>query len=116
MNMGNSMPAQLLRLNNEIASLAERHEQLRRTSQAMWHLLKSRLDVTDHDLRLAITQTEQGVLINGSDAQQSRPQLLDCLICRHPVQSTAKCCLYCGTSPQTNLQRAGLLHARHIQQ
>jgi hypothetical protein len=102
------MQEQSLWRDSERASLAERHEQLRRTSQAMWLLLKSRLDLSDEELRRALSAVTQETI--GS------AQLLECSVCRHPVKCTAKCCLYCGTSPQQHLHSSALPRARHIQQ
>jgi hypothetical protein len=102
------MQDQSLWRDSERASLAERHEQLRRTSQAMWLLLKSRLDISDNELRRALTAVTHDTIASS--------QLLDCSVCRHPVQSNAKCCLYCGTAPLQRLHTSALLRVRHIQQ
>jgi hypothetical protein len=114
--LGDSMSMQFPWHDNDLASLAERHEQLLRTSQAMWHLLKSRLDLTDQDLHATLVQAEQESPVRLSNSPQILPSLLDCRVCRHPVKSTAKCCLYCGTAPQSIGDSATILRARHIQQ
>jgi hypothetical protein len=102
------MEEQSLWRDSERASLAERHEQLRRTSQAMWLLLKSRLDLSDDELRRALTAVTRDTIASA--------QLIDCSVCGHPVQSTAKCCLYCGTSPQQLARTSAGLRTLHIQQ
>jgi hypothetical protein len=84
------MPMQALRYDKQYASLAERHEKLRRSSQAMWQLLKSKLNLSDQELRYALARIEQ--------TARHEPRLLDCSVCRHPIQSSAKCCLFCGTT------------------
>jgi hypothetical protein len=71
-------------------SLAERHEQLSRTSQAMWQLLKSKLNLGDDDLLHALRQIERS-------ASESPAQLIECHVCRHPLRSAARNCLYCGS-------------------
>jgi hypothetical protein len=89
------------------ASLEQRYQQLHRNAQAMWSLLKSRLDLSDDDLR--------GLL--ASDSVAIKPQLIDCGVCYRPMQSTARCCLYCGTAPtksvNTSELRATLSAVRH---
>jgi hypothetical protein len=109
------MPMQSLWHDSEHTPLAERHEQLRRTSQAMWRLLKSRLDLSDDDLHSALSRIE---LEENKQHIQVLPQsqLLECKLCRHPVRSTARCCLYCGTPPQHPLATGSVLRARHTQQ
>jgi hypothetical protein len=72
-------------------SLAERHEQLSRTSQAMWQLLKSKLNLGDDDLLHALRQIERS-------ASESPAQLIECHACRHPLRSAARNCLYCGST------------------
>jgi hypothetical protein len=86
------MPTPALWNRNNDVSLAERHEQLRRTSQAMWQLIKNKFDLRDDELHYALARVEQTKL---------RPEqgLLDCSLCRRPVHTAAKCCLYCGTAP-----------------
>jgi hypothetical protein len=87
------MPTPALWSHTNGVSLAERHERLHRISQAMWQLLKNKLDLGDDELHNALAQVEQTTL-------QPAQRLLDCSLCRHPVPTTAKCCLYCGTAPQ----------------
>jgi hypothetical protein len=89
------------------ASLEQRYEQLHRNAQAMWSLLKSRLDLSDDDLRALVA----------SHPVTTKPQLIDCGVCYRPMQSTARCCLYCGTAPtksvNTSELRATLSAVRH---
>jgi hypothetical protein len=89
------------------ASLEQRYEQLHRNAQAMWSLLKSRLELSDDDLR--------GLL--ASDPVTTTRQLIECGVCHRPMQSTARCCLYCGTAPtksvNTSELRATLTAVRH---
>jgi hypothetical protein len=89
------------------ASLEQRYEQLHRTTQAMWTLLKSRLELSDDNLR-ALVATEPAA---------TKPQLIECSVCRNPLQSTARCCLYCGTAPTKKVNtpelRATLSAVRH---
>ena len=75
--------------------LAERHEQLSRTTQALWQLLKTKLDLRDDELQQALSQLEPS-------PPESAQRLLNCHICRNPVRSTARSCLYCGTAPDAN--------------
>jgi rubrerythrin len=72
--------------------LAERHEQLSRTTQAMWQLLKSKLDTGDDELQQALRLIELS-------SPAVAPRLYDCSVCGHPMRSTARNCLYCGTVP-----------------
>jgi len=78
----------------ETGSLEERHQHLLHASKAMWTLLKSRLNLTDADL--------QSLLV--AEAVSVQPQLTNCAVCRNPLQSTARRCLYCGTVPQIDVK------------
>jgi hypothetical protein len=109
------MPTSFLLHANANISLAERHAQLQRTAQTMWHLLKSRLDLNDAELQLALTTGAHNA-VRRSSAQPAQSQLLDCNVCRHPIQSTAKCCLYCGTAPEKHFPSVSPPAARRIQQ
>jgi len=102
---GNSMSTYVPWSENRFAPLAERHEQLLRTSQAMWQLLKARLDFSDDELRHSLSRIERSAgLTMAREGVES--QLLDCRVCRYPVQRVAKCCLYCGTAPQAKTSAA----------
>jgi hypothetical protein len=80
------------------ASLEQRYEQLHRNAQAMWSLLKSRLELSDDDLRALLA----------SDATTTKSQLIECGVCYRPMQSTARCCLYCGTAPTKSIHTTEL--------
>jgi hypothetical protein len=88
------------------ASLEQRYEHLHRNAQAMWTLLKSRLDLSDDDLRVLLV----------SDAATTKRQLIECGVCSRPMQSTARCCLYCGTVPRVeavHVQSVNLSRTHH---
>jgi hypothetical protein len=89
-----AMPTQLP-WQDRTLSLAERHEQLSRTSRAMWLLLKSKLNLDDVELLEALRQIEHAALESN--------RLIDCHICRHPLRSAATSCLYCGSTTLVNL-------------
>jgi hypothetical protein len=80
------------------ASLEQRYELLHRNAQAMWTLLKSRLELSDDDLRALLA----------SNAVTTKPQLIECGMCSRPMQSTARCCLYCGTAPTKSIHTTEL--------
>jgi uncharacterized paraquat-inducible protein A len=78
-----------------MGSLAERHEQLSRMSQAMWLLLKSKLNIEDAELLETLRQIER--------AAAESDRLIDCPVCHHPLRSAARSCLYCGSTPLLKL-------------
>jgi hypothetical protein len=91
-------------------SIEQRHEQLLRATQSMWRLLKSRLDLSDADLKRLIIDTAQS-----ETYELTAPQLIDCSVCQRPLRSNAKCCLYCGTAPRVELHSKTLMQTRYRQ-
>jgi hypothetical protein len=79
-------------------SLEQRHQNLLQLSKAMWTLLKSKLDLSDDDLRALLATTPA----------TTKPQLIECGVCSRPMQSTARCCLYCGTAPTKSIHTTEL--------
>jgi hypothetical protein len=106
MNRHNTPLAQFVQPN---ISLEQRYEQLHRTVQTMWALLKSKLNLSDEELEAILT----------SQGASPKPRLIECGVCYRPMQSTARCCLYCGAAPRVDaaeLRSANLTVTRHAAQ
>jgi len=58
----------------------------------MWALFKERLNLSDAELQKALA------------AAKPPPQLINCSVCRNSLQSTARRCLYCGTTLQVEVK------------
>lgn len=63
-------------------------------SQAMWELLRSRMDVTEDDSLGKINEID---VRDGSKDQRMSPQVAACPECTRTVSTRNLRCIYCGT-------------------
>ena len=85
-------PPEIFRIDRPSTRHSSEYEQLKVATLALWQVVKQRLDAHDDELRSAMNRVQR---------QLRTPSLGECRLCRHPLQTTAKRCLYCGTEPST---------------
>jgi hypothetical protein len=71
---------------------------LNRTSlacQALWELLRSRVEITEAELIAKISEVD---LRDGVKDQRMTPHLIQCPQCNRTLNSKASRCLYCGAA------------------
>jgi hypothetical protein len=91
--------ANAYRLEDRIAELEQRHEQLKLVTLALWALLRDHSGLKESELRRYVEQID---LLDGTrDGKVARKeQTSTCSGCKRVVMGTAKVCVYCGAAVQ----------------
>lgn len=79
---------------SETAYLKEQVDHLHLAMQAMWDLLKEKMDLTDKDIRQKMEHLD---LSDGKENGRVQSPVIHCQSCGRPISSRRKICLYCGT-------------------
>jgi len=75
--------------------LEQKHEQLKLTTMALWHLLRDHTGLTEADLKRYIEKTD---LLDGKrDGKVTQKKTSHCQSCRREVRVTTGNCTYCGS-------------------
>jgi hypothetical protein len=85
------------RIDDRLAELEQRHEQLKLVTLALWALLRDQSGFKESELRKYVEQVD---LLDGTrDGKASRPaETATCSGCNRTVMGTSKICVYCGTA------------------
>jgi type I site-specific restriction endonuclease len=85
------------RIDDRLAELEQRHEQLKLVTLALWALLRDRSGLKESELRKYVEQVD---LLDGTrDGKASRPaDTATCSGCKRTVIGTSKVCVYCGAA------------------
>jgi len=76
-----------------LADLTSRCDKLALSCQALWELLRERLDLTEQEL---LDRVQEIDLRDGKADGRMATHVAECPACQRPVNSRRKTCLYCG--------------------
>ena len=82
---------------SRVAELTARCDRLALTCQALWELLRDRLNLTEQQL---LDRVQQIDLRDGKADGRMGSQVHQCPACERPVNSRRRQCLYCGEPMQ----------------
>jgi phage-related minor tail protein len=89
---------EVFRYTERIKELEFSLQRMTRASEAMWELLKARLDITESELIAKMNEID---LRDGTEEQQRSLRVTTCPKCNRTISAKTPRCIYCGTDVPT---------------